>query len=132
MGADFGYESNRMKALLPFLSIALCSGLCAVVRAADSELPRRQEKREAGGGITYQGGDGSSFAKAVVIVGAKDSMGGVPAEGKWLERKYRKYEKPKQELVKHEGKIYDVITIKTKKGKVLVVYLDISGFFGKH
>lgn len=132
MGADFVYESNRMKTLLPVLSIALCSGLCAVVRAADSELPQRQEKSEPRVRITYEGGDGSSFEKAVVIIGARDSTEGVPAERKWLEKKYRNFEKLRQELINREGKYYDAITIKTKKGQKLVVYFDISGFFGKH
>lgn len=132
MGADTVYRSNSMKPLLPILSIALCSGICAVVQAADAELPQRLEKREARARITYEGGDGSSFEKAVVIVGAKNSMDGVPAERKWLEKKYRGYEKLKQALMEHEGKFFDVITIKTKKGREVIVYFDISGFFSKN
>lgn len=87
------------------------------------------KKKEAASRITYKGGDGSSFEKAVVIVGATSSMDGVPAEGKWLKKKYGSYEKLQQGLVQHEGKFYDVITIRTKKGKEVVVYFDISGFF---
>ena len=132
MGVDFGYGSNRMKTLLPVLPLVLCSGLCAVVQAADAEVPQRLEKKEARPRITYEGGDGSSFEKAGVIVGARDSMDGVPAEGKWLEKKYGNYEKLKQGLMRHEGKYYDVITIKTKKGGEVIVYFDISGFFGKN
>ena len=64
-----------------------------------------------------------------MIVGATSSMDGVPAEGKWLKKKYGSYEKLQQGLVQHEGKFYDVITIRTKKGKEVVVYFDISGFF---
>ena len=131
-GTDTVYRSNSMKTLLPILSIALCSGVCAVVQAADAELPQGLEKREARGRSTYEGGDGSSFEKAVVIAGAKNSMDGVPAESKWLEKKYRNYVKLKQALMEHEGKYFDVITIKTKKGKEVVVYFDISGFFGKN
>lgn len=56
-------------------------------------------------------------------------MDGVPAEGKWLKKKYGSYEKLQQGLVQHEGKSYDVITIRTKKGKEVVIYFDISGFF---
>lgn len=43
-------------------------------------MPERLEKGERAVRITYEGGDGSSFEKAVVIVGAKSSMDGVPAE----------------------------------------------------
>lgn len=58
-------------------------------------------------------------------------MDGVPSERKWLGKKYRNDEKLEQMLVKHEGKSYDVITIRTEKGKGLVVCFDISGFLGK-
>lgn len=78
---------------------------------------RAAGKREAATRITYQGGDGSSFEKAVVIAGAKSSMDGVPAERKWLKKKYGNYEKLKQALVKEGGKYYDLVTIRTKKAR---------------
>ncbi|MCD8060898.1 MAG: hypothetical protein LUE13_00935 [Akkermansiaceae bacterium] len=118
-----------MKTLLPVLFLALVPGLCAVAKTEDPSMPAKVGKKEAASRITYKGGDGSSFEKAVVITGAKSSMDGVPAEGKWLKKKYGNYEKLKQGLVQHEGKSYDVITIRTKKGKEVVVYFDISGFF---
>ena len=65
------------------------------------------------------------------VAGAKSSMDGVPAERKWLKKKYGNYEKLKQALVKEGGKYYDLVTIRTKKGKELVVYFDISGFFNR-
>lgn len=118
-----------MKTLLPVLFLALVPGLCAVAETEDPAMPAKVGKKEAASRITYKGGDGSSFEKAVVIVGATSSMDGVPAEGKWLKKKYGSYEKLQQGLVQHEGKFYDVITIRTKKGKEVVVYFDISGFF---
>lgn len=118
-----------MKTLLSVLFLALVPGLCALAETADPAMSAKGGKKEAASGITYQGGDGSSFEKAVVITGAKNSMEGVPAEGKWLRKKYGNYEKLKQGLIQHEGKFYDVITIRTKKGKEVVVYFDISGFF---
>ena len=128
---NISYLSNRMKPLLPLLLIALFPGLCAAAKPAEPAMPERLEKREAATRITYQGGDGSSFEKAVVIAGAKSSMDGVPAERKWLKKKYGNYEKLKQALVKEGGKYYDLVTIRTKKGKELVVYFDISGFFNR-
>lgn len=65
----------------------------------------RLEKREAATRITYQGGDGSSFEKAVVIAGAKSSMDGVPAERKWLKKKYGNYEKLKRRSSRKEASI---------------------------
>lgn len=122
---------NNMKTLLPLLLIALIPSLCASARALEPASPERLEKREAVSRITYLGGDGSSFEKAVVITGAKSSMEGVPAERKWLKKKYGHYEKLKQRLVKEGGKYYDLVTIRTKEGKELVVYFDISGFFNR-
>ena len=84
--------------MLPLLLIALFPGLCAAAKTAEPAMPERLEKREAATRITYQGGDGSSFEKAVVIAGAKSSMDGVPAERKWLKKKYGNYEKLKQAL----------------------------------
>ena len=130
-GMNISYLSNRMKPLLPLLLIALFPGRCAAAKTAEPAMPERLEKREAATRITYQGGDGSSFEKAVVIAGAKSSMDGVPAERKWLKKKYGNYEKLKQALVKEGGKYYDLVTIRTKKGKELVVYFDISGFFNR-
>lgn len=117
-----------MKTLLPVLFLALVPGLCAVAETEDPAMPAKVGKKEAASRITYKGGDGSSFEKAVVIVGATSSMDGVPAEGKWLKKKYGSYEKLQQGLVQHEGKFYDVITIRTEKGKEVVVYFDISDF----
>ena len=105
---NISYLSNRMKPLLPLLLIALFPGLCAAAKTAEPAMPERLEKREAATRITYQGG-----------------------ERKWLKKKYGNYEKLKQALVKEGGKYYDLVTIRTKKGKELVVYFDISGFFNR-
>lgn len=56
-------------------------------------------------------------------------MESVSAEGKWLKKKYGNYEEFSQGLIQHEEKFYDMVTIRTKKGKEVIVYFDISGFF---
>lgn len=131
METIISYLLNGMKPLPPLLLVVLFPGLYTAAKGADSALPERFEKREVATRITYQGGDGSSFEKAVVIAGAKSSMEGVPAERKWLQKKYRGYEKLKQALVENEGKYDDLVTIRTKKGKEVVVYFDISEFFNR-
>lgn len=119
-----------MKILLPILISACLTGLHANAKSDNPATADQVEKKAGKARITYKGGDGSSFEQAVIIVGANNSMDGVSAEGAWLKKKYRNHEKIKQGLVKHEGKHYDLITIKTKQGKEVVVYFDISGFMG--
>ena len=74
-----------MKALLPVLFFALVSGLCAVAKTEDPAMPAKVGKKEAASRITYKGGDGSSFEKAVVIVGETSWRDLVPAVGKLLQ-----------------------------------------------
>lgn len=83
--------------------------------------------------IRFKGGDGSSKEKAIIILGAANSEQGVPAEYKYLDKKYPGYIATAQKLVHDEetGKVYDVIYLSTKKGEKITVYFDISGFFGK-
>lgn len=121
-----------MKTLLPVLFLALVPGLCAVAETEDPAMPAKVGKKEAASRITYKGGDGSSFEKAVVIVGATSSMDGVPAEGKWLKKKYGSYEKLQQELVQHERKFYDVDYDQDEKRQgsgCLFRYFRIFSFF---
>lgn len=54
-----------MKTLLSVLFLALVPGLRTVAETADPAMSAKVGKKEAASGITYQGGDGSSFEKAV-------------------------------------------------------------------
>lgn len=80
--------------------------------------------------ISYGGGDGSSFEKAVVIKGATEETG-VKAEYAYLREHFSGYTMGKQSLVNHEKRVYDVLDITTKDGAAKSVYFDITGFFGK-
>ena len=82
-------------------------------------------------GLRYEGGDGSSMEKAVVIKGAKDTSAGVRAEYDWVAKKFPGYQRKQQSLQANGGKRYDVLTIVTKQGKEVDVYFDITEFFGK-
>lgn len=79
--------------------------------------------------VSYAGGDGSSFEKAVIIKGATEATG-VKAEYAYLEKHFPGYRTEKQALGEHKGRMYDLIEIRTKEGKRLVVF-DITDFFGK-
>jgi len=82
-------------------------------------------------GITYSGGDGSSFEQAVVITGAYDTDRGIGAENAWIRKTYPRSQKVKQALKGSDGKAYDIITIVTADGDTRDVYFDITAFFGK-
>jgi len=81
--------------------------------------------------LTYSGGDGSSYAQAVVIKNARHEEIGVPAERAWLEQRYPRYDKEEQALMTVNGKQYDLIKFTTATGEHKSVYFDITGFFGK-
>ena len=87
-------------------------------------------KATEGRPATPAGGDGSAYAKAVVIV-AKDEEAGVAAERAWLEQRYPGFDKGRQSLLDHDGKKYDLIDITTTAGEHKTLYFDITGFFGK-
>ena len=84
--------------------------------------------------VTFSGGNGSSYEKAVIIK-AKNSRVGISAEYKYLEQKYGKrgidWQFIQQALSYKNKKPFDVLTIKYKE-KEFSVYFEISSFFGKY
>lgn len=84
----------------------------------------------AGDAVTFEGGDGSSIAKAVVIKGANEQTG-VEAEYAWLAKHFPGYKMGKQALTSENGKSYDVMDFTTADGKKMTIYFDITDFFGK-
>ncbi len=119
-----------MGVLFSLLLLVCVSGACFAAEPVVSPQSAQVEKKAGKAKIIYKGGDGSSVEKAVVICGAKNSMDGVPAEYAWLGKKYKGYETVEQALLNVDGKSYDRVTIKTKRGKEVVVYFDISEFMG--
>jgi hypothetical protein len=81
--------------------------------------------------LTYSGGDGSSYAQAVVIKNAHHEEIGVPAERAWLEQRYPGYDKGEQSEMTVNGKQFDLIEFTTATGEHKSVYFDITDFFGK-
>ena len=82
-------------------------------------------------GVTFEGGDGSSFQSAVAVKGARESTG-VQAEYAWLAQRFPRYRVGGQSLRQHGGKKYDVIDITTREGATKAVYFDISDYFEKY
>jgi len=111
------------------LPILLAMLIC-VATIADAKPPAEKPQPTKPARISYEGGDGSSFEKAVIIKGATEETG-VHEEYEWVAKHYPDYKRRKQSLSSQNGKRYDVLGITTKDGKDLDVYFDISDFFGK-
>jgi len=113
---------------------ALLVLLFALATVTTLPLPAEEKKAppaKADGKIKYEGGDGSSMEKAVIIKGAKGSEDGIAAEYEWLAKKHRGYKTKQQALLNDKGRKYDMIAIATADGKEVEVYFDITEFFGK-
>ncbi len=82
-------------------------------------------------GITYKGGDGSSFKTAVLMVGAKSDSDATDAEYRWLAIHYPHYKMIEQSLLNNEKRVYDLLKITGADGNEHSVYFDITDSFGK-
>jgi len=102
-----------------------------LVLSTPSEAPQKPAPRTGKKGISFQGGDGSSMAKAVVIKGAQNSFTGVAAESRWIRQNHPDWRKMKQALLSEGGKHFDRIEYRTPGGETRTVYFDITDFFGK-
>ena len=85
------------------------------------------------GEIKFAGGDGTSFDKAVVIIGAKSPRFGIKAEYIYLEMHYGKpnvdWRLVQQSLAFDDNKFFDILEIVIiKSGKIIEIYYDISDF----
>jgi hypothetical protein len=80
--------------------------------------------------ITYEGGDGTSIAAAVIIAGAEGAPDGVTAEYRWIAENRPGAEVLGQALAQDGDRIYDVLTIRVG-GRQEEIFFDITDFFGK-
>jgi hypothetical protein len=80
--------------------------------------------------VSYAGGDGSSFERAIVIK-ASDEKTGVDAEYAYIARHYPGYRRGRQGLADRKGHAFDILDFTTKEGKKHTLYFDITSFFGK-
>jgi hypothetical protein len=84
-----------------------------------------------GGGVSYRGGDGLSCQTAIAIVGAAGESDGVAAEYAWIKSHYPGAQLKQQSLVDCSGAAADKMAIVTAEGADVVLFFDISRFFGK-
>jgi len=87
--------------------------------------------QSVGGAIKYEGGDGSSCKQAIAIVGAKGEQDGVASEYSFIEQHYPGAKLDQQSLIECNGAPADQMALETADGKKVVLFFDISRFFGK-
>ena len=67
----------------------------------------------------------------MVVIQADHHTEGVRAEYAWLDKHHPGYQFIRQSLMDCNGTPVDVMVIRTREGQPLVVFFDISSFFGK-
>ncbi len=80
--------------------------------------------------VRYDGGDGSSFDQAVIILSA-NILSGTRAEYDYIGHRYPGYQFHRQSLTGYEGRTFDVLEFTTAAGEEKVIYFDISAHLSK-
>lgn len=88
------------------------------------------------GTLRFEGGDGSSFTSAIVIIGAAGEPDGVPAEYFYITQKHgvggRDWQPVMQALHEKNGRHFDVVTVSVSgEWTNRDYYFDISEFSGR-
>ena len=86
------------------------------------------------GGISYAGGDGASFASAVLIKGARSESEGVAAERTYVVKFHSDWD-PREiytALMAINGRYYDLSRFRGRDGVEHALYFDVTEFFGKY
>jgi hypothetical protein len=82
--------------------------------------------------IQYNGGNGTSKEKAIIIHGIYTEWEGVDAEYDYMERKYGDFEIESQTFLDEGDKKYDNINISyALNGKKKEIWFDITDFYGR-
>ena len=105
---------------------ASCESELIVCRQKSAETARDPRRPL----ITFDGGDGESPERAVIIKGARNGREGVTAEYVWIAKTHPDWRLDRQSLITGT-KNYDRIEYVTPQGRK-TIYFDISDFFGKH
>jgi hypothetical protein len=82
-------------------------------------------------GVSYGGGDGSSFATAIVINGAKNEFEGVGAEHAYVAKSHPDWTEGDSALLGREGRLFDLNSYRAADGSEHRLIFDVTNFFGK-
>jgi hypothetical protein len=92
-------------------------------------------KRDAGGNISFEGGDGDTVEKAIVVRGAQFDLVGTYAEFHWLAQVYGQKDRD-WTLISHSHEVHggrdiDIFVLKLTDGTMRTIYFDCTESFGK-
>ncbi|MET0654516.1 MAG: hypothetical protein ABWY94_02955 [Pseudoxanthomonas sp.] len=101
---------------------------CLLALAAAHPGPARAQDAAPAAAIRYDGGDGLTLKKSIVIAGARSVSEGVAAEDQWIRLHYP------EATVESRGRVvgpphYDVVTLKLTSGSRVDLHFDITAFF---
>ena len=80
--------------------------------------------------VSFAGGDGSSFEKAIVMK-APDMVTGVLAEHSYIAKHYPGYQRGTQRMEQKDSKTFDIVEFTTGEGQKRTLYFDITSFADK-
>jgi hypothetical protein len=100
---------------------------CAAVVAMAQSTP---QKPDAAPTAVQDERDGSSYAKAILIVASNDTAGAAQ-ESEWIRERFPGYRMGKQSTSFYRDKAYDIVSFTDAHGVKHRVYFDISSFYGR-
>ena len=80
--------------------------------------------------VSLSGGDGSSFAKAIVVKASTDHAG-VNAQHDYIAKHFGKWRYMGVKTVEHNKRVFDIMSFTTIDGKKHTLYFDITDYYGK-
>jgi hypothetical protein len=80
--------------------------------------------------VSLTGGDGSSFAKAIVVKAPTDHVG-VNAQHDYIAKHFGKWRSIGVKSVQHNKRLFDIMSFTTTDGKKHTLYFDITDYYGK-
>ncbi len=85
-------------------------------------------------GVSYAGGDGGSFASAILIKGARNESEGVAAERIYVVKFHPDWDPGEIDtaLLANNGRYYDLSHFRSRGGVEHGLYFDVTEFFGKY
>jgi len=81
--------------------------------------------------IQYNGGDGTSKEKTIIIFGAESELEGVDAEYEFIQSLHTEFELDSQTFLEKGNKRYDVLNVKLPGGTKKDIWFEISDFYGR-
>ena len=125
-----------MKKLIPISLSIFFLASCGTTKNSGSRLTEYYSKTPDLTKIVYEGGDGKSIENAIIIKFAKNEREGIASEYAYIEKNYGKkftdWKVISQSTGNNNNRKYDILKIQTlPKNEMVILYFDITGFYGK-